>query len=172
MNDLWDSWRVWFAELEESHTSLAVLVFFRSIRPERFWLTTAGAILDAAAIYASCFEVESTPKAELCIRSGYLSLRYIADFFGIEYNPNPAPDDPISITKEEFCEVYDELLAQGLPMKADREQCWQDFRGWRVNYDDILLPLAVLTFAPYAPWSSDRAGLKDNKFQIYSRFKF
>jgi len=43
------------------------------------------------------------------------------------------------------------------PGKPDREQAWQDFAGWRVNYDQVLLALAGLTMAPNAPWSSDRA---------------
>jgi hypothetical protein len=38
----------------------------------------------------------------LCIRAGYLALRRIADFFGISYEPNPRPTDPISIAREEF----------------------------------------------------------------------
>jgi hypothetical protein len=31
-----------------------------------------------------------------------------------------------------------------------------DFAGWRANYDDVLVSLATLVGAPYAPWSSDR----------------
>ena len=32
----------------------------------------------------------------------------------------------------------------------------RNFKGWRVNYDRVLLGLARITSAPYAPWSSDR----------------
>jgi len=46
---------------------------------------------------------------------------------------------------------------QDIPLKANREQAWRDFAGWRVNYDQVLLALARLTMAPPAPWSSDRA---------------
>ena len=52
--------------------------------------------------------------------------------------------------------MYDRLAADGLPLKADRDQGWRDFAGWRVNYDDVLVPLARLIRAPVAPWSSDR----------------
>ena len=41
-----------------------------------------------------------------------------------------------------------------MPLKADLEQAWRDFAGWRVNYDRVLLALAALTMAPDAPWSS------------------
>lgn len=154
----WEEWERWFAELEESHTSLPALVFFRSIRPDRSWLTSAGAVLDAAAIYASTLDVPNNPQAQLCIRAGYLALRFIADFFQIHYNPHPHfPDDPISISQQEFDELYDQLKSAGLPLKEDRQQCWLDYAGWRVNYDQVLLRLCALTSAPYAPWSSDRS---------------
>ena len=90
------------------------------------------------------------------IRSGYLTLRHIADFFGIPVDHDPQPSDPISVRREEFDEVYERLLAAGLPMKPDRDRCWRDFAGWRVNYDAALVGLAHRTMAPPALWSSDR----------------
>jgi hypothetical protein len=154
---MWATWEQWFVDIEETHTSLAALSFFRSPQPDRSWITAAGAILDAGALYASALDFPRNPQAELCIRAGYLALQHIADFFGIPYNPQPAGDEPISITRPEFDEVCDRLLASGVPVKADRDRAWQDFRGWRVNYDLVLLALASLTMAPYAMWSSDRS---------------
>ena len=48
------------------------------------------------------------------------------------------------------------LAGAGVPLKADREQAWRDFAGWRVNYDSVLLALAELMMAPPARWISDR----------------
>jgi hypothetical protein len=149
-------WEEWFADVEETHTSNAALVNFRSPLPRRNWLTSAGAVLDSASFASSTIDRPREPRAELCIRAGYLCLRRIAKTFGIPYRMNPAPDDPISVTREEYDEVYDQLLADGLPLKEDRDQAWRDFAGWRVNYDDVLVPLARLIRAPVAPWSSDR----------------
>ena len=157
MTDLWELWEVWFAELEESHTSLAALVFFRSPLPGRSWVTAAGAILDSASIILSTVDIPSDPQAQLMIRSGYLSLRRIADFFNINYDPNPTPTDPISVARFEYDQLYDALVAAGVPVKPDRERAWCDYAGWRVNYDRVLLALAALTMAPYAPWVSDRS---------------
>ena len=53
--------------------------------------------------------------------------------------------------------MLDQLRDAGLPLKANREQAWQDFAGWRVNYDHTLLALCSLAMAPPAFWSSDRA---------------
>lgn len=153
----WERWERWFAELEESHTTLAALVFFRSPQIGRSWVTASGAVLDAAALLVSAVEVPRDVQAELCIRAGYLALRAIADFFGIEYDADPRPGDAISVARDEFDAACAELAAEGVPLRADAEQAWRDFRGWRVNYDTVLLALAALTMAPYAPWSSDRS---------------
>jgi hypothetical protein len=120
-------------------------------------VTAAGTILDAAALSLSALDLPNDPHAALCIRSGYLCLRRIADLFGLDHNANPKPTDPISITRDEFDDALKQLEAVGTPIKADREQAWADFVGWRVNYDTVLLTLASLCMAPTAPWSSDRS---------------
>jgi hypothetical protein len=154
----WECWEERFAELEESHTSFPALAFFRSPRSEHSWVTATGAVLDSAALIVSTVATPRLPQAELCIRAGFLALRSIADFFRIEHNPNPHyPAEPISIARAEFDQICEQLAAQGVGLNADREQAWQDFAGWRVNYDRVLLALCALTAAPYALWSSDRS---------------
>ena len=60
------------------------------------------------------------------------------------------------MSREEYDAVYDALAELGVPVKADRDQAWRDFVGWRVNYDAVLIGLAVFTAAPQGVWSSDR----------------
>lgn len=160
LRDVWLFWQTWFAELEESHTSLSPLVFFRSPQAQRSWITAAGNVMDSAAFILSAVDVPFNPQAAFCIRAGFLALRQIADFFGLPHESNPPPDMPISISRYEFDKVCDRLAEQGVPLKVNREQAWRDFSGWRVNYDDVLLALAALTIAPYAPWISDRSAVQ------------
>ena len=156
LDELWVNWEAWFVDVEESHTSLPALVFFRSPQPEHSWLTGAGAVLDGASLLRSCVPGRNS-EADFCIRAGYLCLRRIADFFGIPYEPDPAPTDPITVAREEFDGAYDRLAAAGIDVVPDRDQAWKDFAGWRVNYDAVLVTLTGLVMAPYAPWSSDRS---------------
>jgi hypothetical protein len=156
-DDIWRDWTRWFADIEETHVSTPSLVYFRSPQPERSWVTAAGAVLDAASLLVAAIDLDRQPQAELCIRAGYISLRRICDFYGQPYNPNPRPDDPISIERAEFEAACDRFGAAGAKLRTDREKAWRDFAGWRVNYDAVLLTLASLTLAPPAPWSSDRA---------------
>ncbi len=153
---VWDQWETWFVEVEESHTSFAPLIWFRSPQPDHSWITAAGAVLDAAALSASTVATHD-PDAALCVRAGYVALRRIADFFAIPYDPDPDPAGPISVAREEFDEVYDRLAGAGIDVVGDRDQAWADFAGWRVNYDVVLITLCALVMAPFAPWSSDRS---------------
>ena len=158
LSDYWKSWEGWFADVEESHTTLSALVFFRSPRPDNSWVTAAGAVLDAAAIVLSAVEIPYDAAAALNLRAGYLALRRIANYFDIPNPQNPTyPEYSICVAREEFDGVLDQLETAGLPMKTDREQAWHDFAGWRVNYDSALILLCGLVMAPSAMWSSDRA---------------
>lgn len=155
LDELWDQWEPWFVDIEETHTSLGALAFFRSPQPDRSWVTAAGTVLDAASLYNAALDAPRNVQADLCIRAGYLALQRIAAYYKFSFNPHPRPDDPMSVTRAEFDTALDRLAADGIPLKPDRDQAWLDFRGWRVNYDVPLIRLAVLTMAPDAPWSSD-----------------
>jgi hypothetical protein len=144
-------------------------VFFRSPQPDHNWVTAAGAVLDSAALTLSTVEIPRDVQAEFCLRAGYLCLRRLAGFFRVPFDPDPAPDDPISVSRAEWDEVVAQLEREGVPLKADRDQAWRDFTGWRVNYDTVLLALANIVGAPTAPWSSDRSG---DRTQAPRAFRF
>ncbi len=157
LDDFWVTWQAWFTELEETHTSIGVLSFFRSPQAHRSWVTASGAVLDGAALRLSAVDLPFDPEAGICVRAGFFALRAISDYYGIPYDADPHPGDPISISKDEFMQACDELVEAGIPVHDDREKAWFDFTGWRVNYDVPLLSLAGFIMTPYAPWSSDRS---------------
>ena len=158
LSEYWKVWEAWFADIEESHTTLPALIFFRSPRAENSWVTAAGAVLDAASITLSAVDIPYEISAALSIRAGFLAFRRIATYFDIPNPQNPHyPEVPICVDRSEFDTVLDQLSAAGVPLKPDREQAWSDFAGWRVNYDRALILLCGLVMAPEAPWSSDRA---------------
>jgi hypothetical protein len=156
LGELWRQWESWFIDIEESHTTFPILVFFRSPLKYRSWVTAAGALLDAASFWAGCVEHPLDPDVQLCIRAGFLALRRIADSFKIPYDPEPPPDGPITISREEWEAAMDEMAEAGMPLKTDRDEAWAAWKGWRVNYDTVLLRLARLVEAPITPWESDR----------------
>jgi len=157
LTELWRQWEAWFADIEETHTTFPILAFFRSPQPERSWITSAGALLDGAGFWAAAIEHPKDADVQLCIRAGTLALRRIADTFSVPYDSDPSPGDPISVSRQEWDEAMAEMEAAGMPLIEDRDQAWRDWKGWRVNYDTVLLRLARLVEAPPTPWVSDRS---------------
>lgn len=175
---IWIDWEDWFARVQESHTSQPALAFFRSQRADESWITAAGALLDAASFYVACIDHDvlssgthrshlmpgrdggpdqrvRRPQAEVCIRAGYLALREVAEFFRLPHDSDPDPGDDISVTREEFDEMWHLLASLDVPLVDDADEAWEAFAGWRVNYDEPLVALAAMVVAPEAPWSSD-----------------
>jgi hypothetical protein len=153
LHGLWERWEQWFAELEETHTSLTVLVHFRSQQPERSWVNAAGAILDTAALVRSAVAIPVDAQADLMIRAGYLALRHVTGVFHLPFDASPTPASPTRIDRATFETVLDVLADSGVPLVADREAAWRDFHGWRVNYDEPLARLEALTVATQPWWT-------------------
>ena len=169
-DELFPKWEQWFMAVEESHTSLPALVDFRSPQPERSWITAAGCVLDTAALVDSTLDRPRDGAGPIMMRTGFFALRRIADYFGIAHSTDVGPDTPISVTRREYDLVCVELLAAGVPLKADRDQAWRDFVGWRANYDTVLVALAARIMAPPGKWSSDR-GAQRVQPKLVRRFR-
>lgn len=155
--ELWNAWENWFIEIEENHTSFPSLIFFRSPRPERSWITAAGVILDAAVLTFAVLDTPRDPRTYLCYHAGYTSLRRIASVLSLSFPEIPDEHTPITIARTEFDEACDELAQAGIPLKPDLDAAWQTFKTMRAHYDAVLVLLAAVTQAPRARWSSDRS---------------
>ena len=153
LHEEWRTWERWFADLEETHTSIAALAFYRSPQPDHSWIVAAGTVLDAASLLRSLVDVPRDPQADLAIRAGYVALRRISDYFRIPYDAHPEATDPTAVTREMFDAAADELATAGLQLREDRDAAYGDFNGWRVNYDRPLLALSRLVDAPLARWN-------------------
>lgn len=148
----WSDWEQWFVEIEESHTSLPILSFFRSPQPGRSWVTSGGLILDTANLLFSALEGAHTRQVELTFTAGCLALNRVYRFFDDKAGaepptllPGPAPEDT---SWADFDQTCDALAAQGLPVRADRAAAWQHYQQRRQRYATALAFLGRLTMAP------------------------
>jgi hypothetical protein len=156
LDALFAQWESFAADVAESHTSYPVLVYFRSPRPLRSWLIGLLAVLDAAALYLALAPRRAPSQARLCLRMGYLSLREIATALGVRIDQDPLPDDPLTLTWEEFDDAVGYIRSSGFTVERDAASAWPHFRGWRVNYERAALSLADRIEAPPALWSGTR----------------
>jgi hypothetical protein len=157
LDELFDNWEQWAAEVAESHTSYLTLVRLRSPRPLSHWLTSLLAVMDAAALHLS-LSPASEPKlsARLCLRMGFVALNQIARTMRLPVNEDPDPNGAISVSYSQFSDAIDMLRTLNYPMERTTAEAWPHFRGWRVNYDTVALELARALDAPPALWSGGR----------------
>jgi hypothetical protein len=148
---VWEQWEMWFMDIEESHTSLPVLSFFRSREPGRSWVTAAATILDTAAVIHTCVDTPRDPHRELCLKAGVLALNRIARFFEERNSDQPLTTHQAVVFEEEHFQVmYAQLVAAGVLMQLPPAEGWLAFNELRGRYHEALMCLAHLTRAPVA----------------------
>ena len=76
-----------------------------------------------------------TGQADTMLRSGFLAVRGIADFYGVEPEQDPDGMAELSVSRSDFDRLLTELAEQGVLVGADPDTAWEEYRGWRVNYD-------------------------------------
>src|SRR5215472_12755512 len=155
--DLYQQWEGWAADLAESHTTYLPLVRFRSPRPLSSWVTSLLAVLDSAALYLA-LAPQSAPvvPARLCLRSGFQCFRAIAGAMGIDLPDEADPSAGISLTYEEYLHGIAQMLYVDFPKEREPAEAWQDFVGWRVNYEQAAYAVAAALDVVPAMWSGPR----------------
>ncbi len=157
--DLYAQWERWAADIAESHTTYLPLVRFRSPRPLSSWVTALLAVLDSAALFL-VLSPKAAPvvPARLCLRSGFLCFRDVARAMGIDVPDEPDPGAAISLTYEEFLDAITRMRKVDFPIERDRDLAgaWQDFVGWRVNYEHTAYAVAFALDVVPALWSGPR----------------
>jgi hypothetical protein len=156
LGHLYEHWEEWAADLAETHTTYQVLIIFRSPHPLRSWITALLSVLDAAALHLSFNPLTAPAEARPFMRMGYMALREIATVMRIPFNADPRPDDPVTLSREEFEDAVDLLSSAGWRMERDPEEAWIQFRGWRVTYESLAWAIADRVDAPPALWSGPR----------------
>jgi hypothetical protein len=155
--ELFEAWEHWSADVSESHTTYAPLIWFRSPRPLSSWVIAQLAVLDAAALYLALIpKARGLVQARLCLRGGFTCLGNIARALRIPVPEDADPSDGISLSYEDFLEAIERLRLVDFPVERPVEDAWADFLGWRVNYEAAAYALAWAVDAPPAIWSGPR----------------
>ena len=89
LDEFWRTWEDWFTDIAETQLSYIVVIFYRSSQPGTSWITTAGALLDASALFSSSVDRQDVPWVRLCYQAGCRTLRDIATDVGIPLELRP-----------------------------------------------------------------------------------
>ena len=148
LEEVWNSWEDWFIDVGESHTSFPQLIYFRSHGPGASWVTSAAAVLDAAALASTSIEVEIDSRSELTLAAGVSAFALIGEFMGAQ-----ATDErEVRLPRQVFLDALDELARAGVPVVEDRDRAWQAFAQERRRYERLLFTLAGLVDAAPTDW--------------------
>jgi hypothetical protein len=115
--------------------------------------------LDAAALQLSLCPSSAPAEARPLLRVGYITMRSLARSLGLPSAEDPHPDDPLTLTREDFDLAVRHLDEAGWVFDRKPDEAWMHFRGWRVNYELAAHSIAAhLDLAP-ALWSGPRTRL-------------
>jgi hypothetical protein len=109
-------WEEWCAEVIHTHQAFPILAFFRSTDGDNDWLSSLGAVLDAAALAAVAAGEGPRGEAALLLVTGG---RLVDDLCRI-FRLRPVAG-PLAREEEEFAGVLRRLAAAGWPVRGDEE---------------------------------------------------
>ncbi len=153
---LYARWTEWAADLSETHVNYRTLIYFRSLDPAASWLLSLLAVLDGAALHLSLNPSSAPHEARPLLRVGYITLRRLAATMNLPVSEDPAPTDPIDLTRADFDEAVRWLHEAGWQTERRADDAWPHFHGWRVNYEAAAYKLAYHLDLPPALWSGPR----------------
>lgn len=151
-----DDWRIWAAEVLDSHLAYPNLNYFRSLHDNESWVSALGAVLDAAVLVMTAVESETKGHAFLMYRVGTHLVEDLSHFF------NFAHEHEVGIDRSEFDDACRRLAAAGYRLR-DPELGWQAFVDARSEYAAPLNAMARRLEIPPAQWIGDRSLLRPGR---------
>jgi hypothetical protein len=158
LGSLWETWQEWFQDLAHSGSTLSGELYMRSTSWDRSWVTTAGAVLDAAALANACIDLPSNSSARTLIRVGSRALMSVLESLHLRCPTDCSwPETTTNVSRSEFAEAYQRFKDLDIPVKPDEEAAWNAFASQRVQYECQLMALVRLKKPPSGVrWTSDR----------------
>ncbi len=150
--DIFTAWKLWAAEVLESHLAYPVLNYFRSSHDNEAWLNSFGAVMDAAVLVVSVVDGGPTGQARLFLKIGGHLVEDLAWYFRFPH------DHETGVERHEFDEACRRLRAVGY-LTRDADAAWEQFTRLRSIYASPLNQMALHLAIPPAQWIGDRSYL-------------
>jgi ion channel len=150
---VFETWQAWAAEVLDTHLAYPVLAYFRSSHDNDSWISSLGAVMDAATLVLT--SIEDGPKgwAKLFRAVGGHCLEDLTQYFRLPVEVE------IGLERSEFDEACRRLAFAGFRLR-DPDEAWDAFSRQRAEYAGRVNALARNWATPPAQWIGDRSPLK------------
>jgi hypothetical protein len=146
-------WQAWAAEVLDSHLAYPLLAYFRSSHDNDSWVSSLGAVMDAATLVLTTIDDGPVGWAKLSRAVGGHCLEDLVYSFRLRAEPE------VGLEREEFDEARRRLSAAGFSLR-DADESWASFARLRAEYAGRVNALARYWATPPAQWIGDRSPLK------------
>ena len=127
MSDSWHDWEKWFRMLHESHAVTPVLILVPSVFRGQIWVAAASTVIDAASLAISTLDVKGLEAGRICHQAGAEMLQVVAAALPMRETALARTEAYVTDASTNFDAAYDKLLADGFPVRGDREACRRTF---------------------------------------------
>ena len=156
-----ERWQVWAAEVLDSHLAYPVLGYFRSSHDNDSWISSLGAVMDAATLMLTTIDLHNTPGAPPSLHGWAKMARAVGGhciedlvlFFDLD------GDHYVGVELEEYRQARDRLERAGFALKPEADG-WEAFQRLRSDYAGRVNALATHWASPPAQWIGDRSPLR------------
>ena len=146
-------WQAWAAEVLDSHLAYPILAYFRSSHDNDSWISSLGAVMDAATLVLTTLEGGPKGWAKLSRAVGGHCLEDLVLGFRLQAGPE------VGVERAEFDEARRRLERAGFTLR-DPDASWASFTRHRAEYAGRVNALARYWATPPAQWIGDRSPLK------------
>ena len=158
---VFERWQIWAAEVLDSHLAYPVLAYFRSSHDNDSWISSLGAVMDAATLALTTIDVQATPGAsdalygwaKLARAVGGHCIEDLVLFFDLD------GDHYVGVELEEYRQARERLQRAGYVLKPEADG-WEAFQRLRSEYAGRVNALARHWASPPAQWIGDRSPLR------------
>jgi hypothetical protein len=150
LDHTFEDWRVWSADVLDSHLAYPILNYFRSSHDYESWISALGAVLDAATLLLTTIDGERIGAAKLVFGVGSHLVEDLSHFFSFDH------EHDVLVEQFEFVEACRRLELAGYRVGSP-DLAWERFSELRATYAGPLNEMARYWAIPPAQWIGDRS---------------
>jgi hypothetical protein len=142
--DLLRHWEEWIAEVLDTHVSYPLLGYFRSSHDNVSWISSLGAVLDAAVLVRTTIVGVPRGQAIITTRVGAHLVEDISNNLRLG-------TDGAAVDEDQFAQAYERLARAGYELESQHD-AWRAFARARASYAGRLQALADYWATPATEW--------------------